>query len=55
LTSAFNALVLDKTDDIITSSVERIGLGDLPEGDVVITVDYSTLNYKVPENSNRRA
>ena len=46
MTSAFNALVLNKTDDIITSSVERIGLEDLPDGDVVIAVDYSTLNYK---------
>ena len=42
----FDALVLNKIDDTVTSSVETLGLVDLPEGDVVITVEYSTLNYK---------
>lgn len=33
-------------DDSITASVEEIGLDDLPPGDVVIRVAYSSLNYK---------
>jgi acrylyl-CoA reductase (NADPH) len=46
MANTFNALMLNRTDDVITSSVEKISLIDLPEGDVVINVDYSTLNYK---------
>lgn len=46
MTNKFDALVLEKTDDILTSSVEALSLDDLPDGDVVIAVDYSTLNYK---------
>ena len=42
----FNALVLNKDDDGVTSAVESVGIDDLPEGDVVVAVDYSTLNYK---------
>ena len=42
----FEALVLNKNDDTVTSSVERFELVDLPEGDVIITVEYSSLNYK---------
>ena len=29
-----------------TGAVENINLSDLPEGDVLINVNYSTLNYK---------
>tara|TARA_B100000315_G_scaffold260553_1_gene322847 strand:+ start:1405 stop:2403 length:999 start_codon:yes stop_codon:yes gene_type:complete len=46
MADAFNALVLNKDDDGVTSAVESVGLDDLPEGDVVVAVDYSTLNYK---------
>jgi acrylyl-CoA reductase (NADPH) len=46
LPDTFDALVLNKIDDTVTSSVEMLELVDLPEGDVVITVEYSTLNYK---------
>ena len=46
MADTFNALVLNKDDDGVTSAVESIGLEDLPEGDVVVAVDYSTLNYK---------
>ena len=42
----FNALVLNKDDDGVTSAVESVGIDDLPEGNVVVVVDYSTLNYK---------
>jgi len=43
----FNALVLQKDDDGKTSaSVQRISRQQLPEGDVLVQVDYATLNYK---------
>ncbi len=41
----FNALVLDKTPDF-QASVRAVDDGFLPDGDVTINVDYSTLNYK---------
>ncbi|MFP6713164.1 MAG: MDR family oxidoreductase [Rhodospirillales bacterium] len=46
MADTFNALVLNKNDDGVTSAVESVGLDDLPEGNVVVAVDYSTLNYK---------
>tara|TARA_B110000263_G_scaffold11142_1_gene9471 strand:+ start:421 stop:1407 length:987 start_codon:yes stop_codon:yes gene_type:complete len=43
----FNSLVLNKTDDQkATGKVEEITVSDLPEGDVLINIDYSTINYK---------
>ena len=41
----FNALVLDKTPDF-QASVRAVDDDFLPEGDVTLEVDYSTLNYK---------
>jgi acrylyl-CoA reductase (NADPH) len=43
----FNAFVLNKKeDDKTTGQVEEINVSDLPEGDVLIKINYSTLNYK---------
>lgn len=44
----FNALVVRKDEDSgkTSASVEQIGAGDLPEGDVTVAVEYSTVNYK---------
>ncbi len=43
----FNALVVTKNDDGKTqASVQSIDVDQLPEGDVVVAVDYSTVNYK---------
>ena len=43
----FNALVLNKKDDHkATGKIEEINISDLPEGDVLIKIYYSTLNYK---------
>ncbi|MCT4555179.1 MAG: acryloyl-CoA reductase [Pelagimonas sp.] len=43
----FNALVVEKDDAGKTSaSVQEIGLDRLPEGDVTVAVEYSTVNYK---------
>ncbi|MEM7241337.1 MAG: MDR family oxidoreductase [Pseudomonadota bacterium] len=44
---SFNALVVRKEgDDKPTASVEQITVDDLPDGDVLVAVDYSTVNYK---------
>jgi acrylyl-CoA reductase (NADPH) len=43
----FKALIIDKADDgAITQTIEEIGEDRLPEGDVTVAIDYSTLNYK---------
>ena len=43
----FRALMLRQGEDGLASAkVEEITEGDLPEGDVTVAVDYSTLNYK---------
>ena len=43
----FKALVLKKHDDADASvSVENLNISDLPEGDVLVKVSYSTINYK---------
>lgn len=43
----FNALVVNKNDDGKTAAaVQAVDLEDLPEGNVTVAVDYSTLNYK---------
>lgn len=42
----FRAFIVNKTDDDFTAEVKTIGLEDLPAGDVVIKVAYSSVNYK---------
>ena len=43
----FNALVVEKDDDgKTTAGVQQIGEDRLPEGDVTVAVEYSTVNYK---------
>lgn len=43
----FNALVVTKNDEGKTAAgVESITLDQLPEGNVTVAVDYSTVNYK---------
>ena len=42
----FKALVLNKQDNAVTAAVEDVDEARLPEGDVTIAVEYSTLNYK---------
>lgn len=41
-----NALFLRKTNDTITTSIEKISEDLLPEGNVLVKILYSTLNYK---------
>ncbi|MEM8618459.1 MAG: MDR family oxidoreductase [Actinomycetota bacterium] len=42
----FRALVLRETDDGPRGGIEQLTDADLPDGDVTIDVDYSSLNYK---------
>lgn len=42
----FKALVVDKVDGKIVSEIKQLSVNDLPEEDVLIKVDYSTVNYK---------
>ena len=43
----FNALVLYKQDnEKVSGKLEKINITDLPEGDVLVSINYSTLNCK---------
>ena len=43
----FNALVVEKAEDgTVTQTIRPLEVSDLPEGEVVVDVEYSTLNYK---------
>ncbi|MEM9514516.1 MAG: MDR family oxidoreductase [Actinomycetota bacterium] len=42
----FRALVLRETDDGPVGAIEELTDADLPDGDVTIDVEYSSLNYK---------
>jgi acrylyl-CoA reductase (NADPH) len=42
----FTALVLDQTDAGVTAEVRRLEEDSLPDGDVTVAVEWSSLNYK---------
>lgn len=42
----FKALVLNQEDGKTTSAVQELELNELPDGEVLVKVDYSSLNYK---------
>ncbi|MBE3671345.1 oxidoreductase, partial [Vibrio navarrensis] len=42
----FNALVLNQEEQRTLATIEQIDESQLPSGDVLIAVDYSSLNYK---------
>ncbi len=42
----FDALVLNQHDKITTAQIESLDENQLPQGDVLVAVDYSSLNYK---------
>ncbi len=44
----FNALVVDKDEESgkTSAAVKQIDVSDLPEAEVLVAVDYSTVNYK---------
>ncbi|WP_143415772.1 acryloyl-CoA reductase [Geobacillus sp. E263] len=44
--SEFKALVVNKTETDFTVNVQTVSMDDLPKGDVLIKVQYSSVNYK---------
>jgi acrylyl-CoA reductase (NADPH) len=42
----FKAILLNKTDSATEARVADLNESDLPEGDVTVRVEYSTVNYK---------
>lgn len=46
MTQTFNALVVRKEEDQFSVNIEKLLLQDLPEGEVLISVRYSSVNYK---------
>jgi len=46
LPDSFRALVAEKRDDEVVRELTTLGEGDLPEGDVVVRVAWSSVNYK---------
>ncbi|MEH7503374.1 acryloyl-CoA reductase [Neobacillus drentensis] len=46
MSESFKALVVDKTESDFTVNVKDLTIQDLPTGDVLIKVSYSSVNYK---------
>jgi len=46
MSNTFKALVLDQQDGQTLPSVQSLTQEDLPQGDVLVQVDYSSINYK---------
>ncbi len=46
MSESFKALVVDKTESDFTVNVKDLTIQDLPVGDVLIKVSYSSVNYK---------
>src|SRR5436305_14962115 len=44
--SEFKALVLHERDGKVSAKIERLSETALPDGEVIVDVEYSTLNYK---------
>ncbi|MBL4813516.1 MAG: oxidoreductase, partial [Rhodobacteraceae bacterium] len=43
----FNAMIVDKDENGKThAAIRQIDINQLPEGDVTVAVEYSTVNYK---------
>jgi acrylyl-CoA reductase (NADPH) len=42
----FRALVVDNASGAVSAAVQTLDRGSLPAGDVLVDVDYSTVNYK---------
>jgi len=46
MSTVFQAFVVNKTEEDFTSGFKQLTLDDLPQGDVLIKVSYSSVNYK---------
>ena len=42
----FRAVLQRKDGNTVTTAIEELSASDLPDGDVTVAVDYSTINYK---------
>ena len=46
MTETFSAFTAEKTDEGFRRGVTELTLDDLPDGDVVVDVEWSSVNYK---------
>lgn len=46
MSESFSALLINKNDKVVSASVEKLQLSDLPDEDVLVDIAYSTVNYK---------
>ena len=46
MTETFKAFVVDEQDGKVTNQIKNLTIDDLPEGEVLIKVKYSGINYK---------
>ncbi|MBD3110454.1 acryloyl-CoA reductase [Bacillus sp. AGMB 02131] len=46
MTEQFTALVVDKNEEQFTVELDKLSIEDLPKGEVLIRVHYSSVNYK---------
>ena len=44
--TTFRAMVIDQVDGKPKAGIRELTLADLPDNDVLVKVEYSTLNYK---------
>jgi len=42
----FKAIVIDNQNEKFSHNIKEIGSSDLKDGNVLVKVDYSSLNYK---------
>ena len=60
MSATFRAFVVNKTAEQFTAQVQTLTLDDLPPGEVLIHVAYSSVNYKdalacTPDGKNVRS
>ena len=46
MSETFNAFVLNKDEGGFSAGVQQLTLADLPEGDITVRVQYSSVNFK---------
>ncbi|MEE2689352.1 MAG: MDR family oxidoreductase [Pseudomonadota bacterium] len=46
MSDKFKALLLEQAGDKVTNEIRELSIDDLPEGDVLVRVEYSDVNYK---------
>jgi len=44
--TTFNALVVDQIESKSVSTLKELHVSDLPAGEVLVAIDYSSMNYK---------